>query len=59
MEEKLPSDDFIRVHRSFIIRKDCIRMIEGNKIALDKRSIPIGEVYRKKLKSYISNYSVL
>lgn len=59
MEEKLPSDEFIRVHRSFIIRKDCIRIIESSKIALDKRSIPIGEVYRKKLKNYIANYSVL
>lgn len=59
MEEKLPADEFIRVHRSFIIRKDCIRMIEGNRIALEKKCIPIGEVYRKKLKSYISNYSVL
>ena len=59
MEEKLPPDEFIRVHRSFIIRKDCIRTIESNKIALEKRSIPIGDVYRKKLKSYISNYSVL
>ena len=59
MEERLPSDEFIRVHRSFIIRKDCIRTIESSKIALDKRSIPIGEVYRKKLKNYISDYSVL
>jgi len=59
MEEKLPSDEFIRVHRSFIIRKDCIRIIESSKIALDKRSIPIGEVYRKKLKNYIADYSVL
>lgn len=59
MEEKLPSGEFIRVHRSFIIRKDCIRIIESSKIALDKRSIPIGEVYRKKLKNYISDYSVL
>ena len=59
MEERLPSDEFIRVHRSFIIRKDCIRIIESSKIALDKRSIPIGEVYRKKLKNYISDYSVL
>lgn len=59
MEEKLPSDDFIRVHRSFIIRKDGIRTIENHKIILEKKSIPIGEVYRKKLKSYISNHSVL
>lgn len=59
MEERLPSDEFIRVHRSFIIRKDCIRIIESSRIALDKRSIPIGEVYRKKLKNYISDYSVL
>lgn len=59
IENKLPADDFIRVHRSFIIRKDCIRSIEGNSITLEKRNIPIGDVYRKGLKSYVSDYSIL
>ena len=45
MEEKLPSDEFIRVHRSFIIRKDCIRIIESSKIALDKLQIVPNRIY--------------
>lgn len=59
IESKLPAEDFMRVHRSFIIRKDCIRTIEGNSITLEKRSVPIGDVYRKSLKSYISSYSII
>ena len=59
MEEKLPSDEFIRVHRSFIIRKDCIRTIGSNTITLEQKDIPVGEVYRKNLKTYIANFSVL
>lgn len=59
MEAKLPSDEFIRVHRSFIIRKDCIRTVANNRITLDRKDIPVGDVYRKNLKNYISSFLVL
>lgn len=59
MEEKLPADEFIRVHRSFIIRKDGIRTIGNNIVTLEKKDIPVGDVYRKKLKTYVSNFPVL
>ncbi len=48
MEERLPSDEFIRVHRSFIIRKDCIRTIESSKIALDKKEVSLSERFTER-----------
>lgn len=44
----LPPDDFIRVHRSFVVAIDKIDTIERQMVVIDKRKIPIGESYRDK-----------
>lgn len=45
--EKLPSNDFIRVHRSFIIPISRIQKIRNKIIHLDDIEIPIGTSYEK------------
>ncbi|MFD2942409.1 LytR/AlgR family response regulator transcription factor [Flavobacterium notoginsengisoli] len=41
--EKLPSQ-FIRIHRSYIIPKDKIKVIDGNQIVMKSGNVlPIGE----------------
>ncbi len=51
IEKKLPSTDFIRVHRSFIVRIDKIVAIEQPNLILeeDKKLIPIGGSYKDEL----------
>ena len=51
IEKKLPSSDFIRVHRSFIVRIDKIVAIEQPNLILeeDKKLIPIGGSYKDDL----------
>ncbi len=48
--DKLPSDKFVRVHRSFIINKDNIERIDNNMIfmqSLEKnKSIPLSKSYK-------------
>ena len=46
-EEQLPHQHFIRVHRSFIINKSAIRVIEGNRIFIGSFEIPIGTNYKE------------
>ena len=41
MQANLPEEDFFRVHRSFIVRKDKIRVIEDNMIKMEAKNIPI------------------
>jgi DNA-binding LytR/AlgR family response regulator len=48
-EELLPRAKFIRVHRSFIINKSKISVIEGNRIVIGTVEIPIGANYRDPL----------
>lgn len=49
IEEKLPNDDFIRVHKSFIVAFNKIEKIEGNRIFIQENKIPIGQTYKKDL----------
>ncbi|MBC9812122.1 response regulator transcription factor [Crocinitomicaceae bacterium CZZ-1] len=51
---KLPSDQFIRIHRSYIIPTDKIKLIEGNQIQLHNQEfVPIGETYRKVVSEWL------
>lgn len=46
---------FIRIHRSFIVRQGAIRLIDGNTLVLlNGQELPIGPLYRDTLKNYIS-----
>jgi two-component system, LytTR family, response regulator len=50
LEDNLPSEMFMRVHRSYIISLGKIEFVEGNQIFLDKdTSIPLGETYKNQL----------
>lgn len=51
--EKLPSEQFIRVHRSFVVAITKIESIERNRILMGKAEIPIGEFYRDALQKRI------
>jgi len=47
LEEGLPVDSFMRVHRSFIVNLDKVRIVERNCIIMGGRAIPISDSYRK------------
>lgn len=45
--EKLPDDNFIRVHKSYIISIDKIMFIERNRIGIKDELIPISATYQE------------
>jgi two-component system, LytTR family, response regulator len=51
MEQELKATplDFIKVHRSFIVNKNCIRAIEGAKVIVENHKVPIGDQFREDL----------
>lgn len=54
LEIKLPSDIFMRVHRSFIVNMANISIIEGNTVQIEKKIIPIGKNYKDILLNVIN-----
>lgn len=49
IESKLPTDKFIRIHRSYIISIDYVSAIDDNIVIIGKQLIPIGAVYKENL----------
>ena len=57
MEDMLPSDRFIRVHRSYIVQKEKIRIIEHNRIVFGNTYIPIGDSYKQSFQDFLNKRS--
>ncbi len=47
MEETLPENRFIRVHKSYIVALDKIASIERGRIFIGEKVIPVGDTYRE------------
>ncbi len=59
IEEQLPTDRFMRVHRSFIVSLKKISVIERNRIVFDgKVYIPVSDQYKEKFKEYLDGHFV-
>ena len=58
MEELLPASKFIRVHRSFIVQPEKIKIIERSRIVFGKEYIPISDNYKEKFNEFIARRSV-
>ena len=56
IESKMPEKDFIRVHRSFIVRIDKIKEIDHSNVVLenDKKTVPVGGSYKDLLQQRIN-----
>ncbi|MEO0552198.1 MAG: LytTR family DNA-binding domain-containing protein [Bacteroidota bacterium] len=55
LEEKLPSNRFIRVHNSYIVSIEKIETIIKNKIKIGNHLIPVSHTYRKYFLQQIGN----
>ena len=59
LEDKLPKDDFVRVHKSFIVRLAAIEAIERNHILIGPDRIPIGDTYQPTLYQALSGKALM
>lgn len=59
LEEMLPADRFVRVHRSFIVHADKIKVIERNRIVFGKEYIPISENYKPHFLEVLERRAIL
>lgn len=57
LEEKLPADRFMRVHRSFIVNLKEVATIERGRIIFDKDVyIPVSDQYKEKFQEFIDRH---
>ena len=59
LEEQLPSNRFIRVHRSFIVQPSKIKIIERGRIVFGKEYIPVSDNYRQAFYDFLASQSLM
>jgi DNA-binding LytR/AlgR family response regulator len=56
IENLLPSGQFYRIHKSFIISLDKIESIEGNMVKINNIKLPVGNSFRQDFMLHIKNF---
>ena len=59
LEEQLPRDRFVRVHRSYIIQPSGMSCIERGRVVFGKVRIPVSDTYRQGLQDFIEKNSII
>ena len=54
MEEKLPSQQFLRVHRSFIVNLNQVHTVDRGRIVFGTAYIPVSEKYKAPFQDFIT-----
>ncbi|MGN0049466.1 MAG: LytR/AlgR family response regulator transcription factor [Bacteroides sp.] len=57
MEELLPTSRFMRVHRSYIVQKEKIRIIDRGRIVFGKTYIPVSDSYKQAFQEFLNQRS--
>ncbi|MCD8310684.1 MAG: LytTR family DNA-binding domain-containing protein [Prevotellaceae bacterium] len=57
MEKLLPPSRFMRVHRSYIVQKEKIRVIDRGRIVFGKNYIPISDSYKRVFQEFLDKRS--
>ena len=54
----LPKNEFMRIHRSYIIRLSKVKMIDRMKFVIGDRSLPISESYKNEVQQYLNYHTM-
>jgi two-component system, LytTR family, response regulator LytT len=53
LEARLPEDKFMRVHRSYIVNLDTVKVIERNRIVYGDVRIPVTDQYKENFQKFL------
>lgn len=54
--KELPSDDFLQIHKSYIVNLKYFKSIQDSKMSIEKIELPIARSRKSYVLSYIKNY---
>ncbi len=59
MQEKLPDDKFVRIHKSFIVALDKIDSYDNDSVTIGNQMLPIGRSYKSQVMGIINQGNLL
>jgi len=57
--KKLPEDDFVRIHRSYVVSIDKIDSFHKNTVEIQGNQIPVGETYKLIFQEHLKKLNLL
>lgn len=57
LDEMLPMNEFVRIHKSFIIAINKIESFNANSVEICKKAIPIGRLFKFNLNKILSSFA--
>jgi DNA-binding LytR/AlgR family response regulator len=57
IEEQLPHQDFMRIHRSYIVNLSRIEIVERGKIKIKDIYMPVADNYKERFQEFINKSS--
>ena len=49
MEKRMPANEFIRIHNSYIVRIESIKEIDKDSVTVEDKTLPVSHTYKKAL----------
>lgn len=54
MMEELPSTDFLKIHKSYVVRKALVDYLEGNQLVMKNQQVlPVGKLQREAVRDWV------
>jgi DNA-binding LytR/AlgR family response regulator len=57
LEESLPKEQFLRIHRSFIVNRDKIDAYSATDVEIGKLHVPIGRNYKNDVMALLAKHA--
>lgn len=54
MEDTLTTDNFQRIHKSYIVNMEKVTALDGNRLMLEDMPLPIGKIYQLQIKKWVA-----
>ena len=59
LEDRLPSPEFMRIHRSYIVHMNKIEVVDRLRVVFGTTYIPISDSYKDSVMAYIDRHTLL
>ncbi len=53
IESKLPNNQFLRIHKSYIVSLQIIKEVQSNRVVIEGHNLPIGNTYKRQIESLL------
>jgi DNA-binding LytR/AlgR family response regulator len=58
IESVLPSNIFVRIHKSYIVSVNKIKSVEGNMVEIKNEKLSIGNSYKQQFQEFVDHHSI-